>query len=693
MTRPTTRPISRPSRAGGPLLLLLLGLASLGCSRASAQSPDAGAPTTPTTPTSPAAPTAPAAPPAAAPDSGAGAAPEPPTAGKPAPDAEPTADADEPAPEAEPAPAGPPSVETPPDKTPPTETPEPAPTEATGASDADAPARGPTPGGAAHADAPPIPAPDAAAAGTPQDEPTATQPADQASTTDPWGADAGNAGAAPSTETDDGWGDDANTGTEDGWGDEADTGAEDGWGGGDDAGFDMSTPTVSEEEEDVPGELSVGGFIRQMVALWTERLETQPWSRARQSADASLRYKKRLPTLGPSSVMRIAADVHFEYDFAFQAKRELYDEATLDTYESQVVGGETFIALSWGHLDLTFGRQIVAWGHGEMLSPVDIVNPRDQRDPAISELDDIRMAVLASRAGLFFGSTRIELMVIHESYFGLRAAPMSDLSPLRGLILEDPQVGALLGQQSLRYRDVPGRFDSKASQVLARYAYTGEGIDLALYAASTLDKQGVALPPAAGTPPGPDGVALDLWHPRYVMLGHAGAMPQGDFVLRWEAGLDVERPLTATDAAVDGFNMELLRRNQLNWMAGASYGGFQDTTLSLEYQQSYVVDNPERSGGTLEFLVSPENPLMALRYSRNFLRETLQLSAVATVFGAAPFRGAMGRAELSYELRDALKIGCGYAIFVPSEEEFGPFYGMTTHDRLYFTTRWDFLLD
>jgi len=608
------------------------------------------------------------------------------------------------APPAEPAPEAPveppaeppaqPTPETPPEPTDPNQPAEPtAPTQPTPQTPTEQPA--PTEPQADDAAQQPAGANDSDAATPAQPAvppPAAEPPTDTAAATDdPQAMDPFAASQAASTE-------DA-AAEEAGWGEE-----EEGWGGeGDGAGFGeagAADPAVTAEPESIPGELSVGGFLRHMVALWTERMEEQPLSRVRQSADFSMRYKKPFPTSDGRITLRAVADVHFEYDFAYLADRDLYDEATLDTYEYQVIGGETFLSLSLGNLDVTFGRQIVAWGHGEMLSPVDIVNPRDQRDPAIAELDDIRMAVLASRVGLFFEQQRLELMVIHESYFGLRAAPLSDLSPLRGMILDDPSVGMLLQGQELRYDDEPDRFDSQGSQVLGRWTYAGPGIDLALYAASTLDKQGVAIPRFDE-----NGIAIEMWHPRYTMLGHAGAHPSGDFIYRWELALDLERPISVTGgddsmAATspgappsDGLFTPPEFRNQLNWMLGTSYGGITDGTLSIEYGQSFIFDNPERDGSDRELLFSPEQPAMAARYTHMFLRERLQATVVGTLFGLTSFRGAMGKLDLSYVVADGWKIGAGYAAFLPAEDEFGPFYGFDTHDRVYGTLRWDFLLE
>jgi len=489
---------------------------------------------------------------------------------------------------------------------------------------------------------------------------------------------------------------DAGTATDTGAG-EADADAI-GWGDEpDEAGFAPAPPApiaspAAPEDEDA-GRLDASGYLAHRLALWSERLDAEPLAQARQSADLALRYKKPLHVGGDRLLLRLVGEVYAEYDFAYLHERGRFDQATLDAYESNVIGRESYAALSWGALELTFGRQIVPFGQGDILSPLDIVNPRDTREPGLAELDDIRMAVLASRAGLFPAPQRFELLVVHESYLGLRPAPLSDFSPLRKLVLDDPRAAAALADKELRYEQVPDRFVRGAGQFYARYGYAGAGVDLALYAGSTLDKPGIPQAPTRAELAEPV-VSLRVWHPRYTALGHAGAKPLGDFVLRWELGLDLDRPLAVQRDPDQPLSLAMVRRHQLNALLGLTYSGITDTRIWLEYAQRLVLDNPERDPNPREQLFSPvEAPALALRVRRTLLRERLLLTLVGTWVGVDPFVGAFARAELEYELREALHVGLGYAAYFPSATERGAFYGFERNDRLYTELRWDFVLD
>lgn len=443
-----------------------------------------------------------------------------------------------------------------------------------------------------------------------------------------------------------------------------------------------------------PGELNASGFVRTREALWVERLDDRPLAQARQSLDLGLRYKKRLARGADPPLVRLVGDLHLEQDLAYLVERDDFDQPTLDTYESQIIGGESFAALSIGAFELTVGRQIVAWGQGEMLSPLDVVNPRDLREPGLAELDDLRMAVLASRVGVFVEAHRLEVMLVHESFFGLVPPPFSDFSPLRTLVLGDPLVGPLLAGRSARFEHVPDRWDAGAGELFARWSWTGPGVDLALYGASLLDRQGVpALPSASELSADP--VVLRVYHPRYTMFGHAGAWPWGDFVLRWELGVDIDRPLVATDSRLPAFNVLATRREQVNGMLGITYAGIEDGSIGFEVAQRWLPEGPDFAPATpgVELLSPLEEPAFALRWMQNLLRERLRLTVVGTAFGLGEFLGWFARAEAGYEIVEALEVGLGYATYHPRGDALGPLLGFTTHDRAFTWLRWDFLLD
>jgi hypothetical protein len=476
----------------------------------------------------------------------------------------------------------------------------------------------------------------------------------------------------------------------------------DGWGevdaaaGGeepDDIGFDA--PSAPSEATTAPGILEGWGTLRHRLALWSERLDDEPFARARQSADFALRYKKPLRPGAQELTLRLFGEIHLEYDFVYLHEPDRFDEVTLETYRSQVIGREGYAALSWGALELTVGRQIVPWGQGELLTTIDVVNPRDQREPGLADIEDIRMAVMASRLGLFIESHRIEAMVVHETFFGLRPPPLSFYSPIRALLLEDPALLQALAGKTVRYTHGFDRFDDPLGQIYGRWSYVGAGVDLALYAAYTREQQGVPVLPGMGALATAEvALELPLEHTHFTMLGHSGAKPLGPFVVRWEIAVDLGRPFSAIGPDEGLLAIESERRNQLSWFAAVSYAGSSDSSIAIEYSQSHVFDMPAgEPGSTLKLLGPVTQPGFGLQIMHSFPRERFRAAISAVVIGVDPYNGGFARAEFDYELAEALHAGLGYVVYVPSRTEFGPLYGLTTHDQAFAALRWDFVFE
>jgi len=436
---------------------------------------------------------------------------------------------------------------------------------------------------------------------------------------------------------------------------------------------------------------TTSGFARTDWALWTERLSDNPFAKGRQSVDLRLEYKR--------GDWRAAVATHVAHDLAYAHERQSYDEPTLRAYESLFQLRDAFVARALGDFEITVGRQVVAWGEGDAISPMDVVNPRDLREPLLSDLDDIRIPVLASRVGWFTGNHRVEGMVVHEANFGLRGPPRGPFSPLPWLIHNSPALEAfqkMLPQIPVadRFDAIPldwehkqDRWDRHTQQAYLRWVYKGEGLDLGLYAASVLDQQGVMVMSSdqeaaiqkailAGQP---EPTVLTLDHRRYEVFGTSGATTWSDFLLKWELGFDHRHPYNAGDFP----NVDVVRSDVIAGMIGLTWRGIDDTTIAIEGSKAHLLDKPDA------LLFPVDAPMLMLRAMHQALREDLTLMLAVSAMGLQAEYGWLARGEAGYKLLDGVKATVGYVSFQPTEE-FGPFAGLTTHDRLFMRLRWDF---
>lgn len=430
------------------------------------------------------------------------------------------------------------------------------------------------------------------------------------------------------------------------------------------------------EETSKSSSWRISGFLRSDLGLWVDRIHTNGFAKARQSLDLSARYKIKN--------FSVVASGHGEYDFAYLHRREDYDSATLEAYEYLIDIRDTYVRGTTKYFDITLGKQIVAWGQGDMMTLVDVACPRDLREPGITDLDDTRLPVLSSRVGLFLGNHRIEAMVTHEAFFGYRPPPFGDYSPLPAAIPRD--VKDLLKNTPVWYKDKQSRFDLKNQQYLGRWMYKGPGLDLELYFASILDNRGVILFDSVellSDVINSNRVEIVLDHPRYTMIGHSGALPLGSWLFKWELGADFDRAFNVVASPDMPLQLEIERASLIGGFVGVAYTGFQNTSISLEFKKSFLFE---------EFptmLFDVEAPTLGLRYYRNLFREDLRLDFTLLIYGFRIEYGWLGRCLIEHIIRDGLRVSTGYIAYYPGYG-FGILSGMVDNNRFYVQLRWDF---
>jgi hypothetical protein len=459
----------------------------------------------------------------------------------------------------------------------------------------------------------------------------------------------------------------------------------------DTVGFGDSTPL----EPAVSGEadrsaFSAGGRVRLRGALWLGRLAERPLAQARGLLGLWVGYSHDFELGTTSGSLRLMAAGRGDYDFAYRIDRVALDAPTIETYEWQVLPDESYATLALGSFELSTGWLKMQLGQGEVLRSL-WLNPRDLRDPGLTDPEELVLPVLATRAGLELGRHGFDVFVVHEAYFGLRAPPLGWLSPLRALILRNPATGPRLGDRDFRYREAPDRFDPAATQVLGRYRYRGDGLDLELYAGSVLDPLGYVQFPSAVELERDDDY-FGVYHARYTKLAHAGSVTLGSMLLRWELALDLARPLSVRDTQSAYLRLEMERHAQLNTLLGLTYFGIPDLNFGVELQRADVFGNPERRPGSQRALLLPvESVQLAFRFKYSFWRERLQLSGLVLVIGITDFNAAIFTGDLRVELADGLWLAAGGVAYL-SNAHFGPVYGFERNDRVYLDLRWDFAL-
>lgn len=163
---------------------------------------------------------------------------------------------------------------------------------------------------------------------------------------------------------------------------------------------------------------------------------------------------------------------------------DVFDHRT--AYQTTV--REMYVGGIWDGFALRIGNQRIAWGKGDAISPNDVVNPRDLRDPLLTDTELRRIPTFLVRADIESGAHALQLLFqpffIPDGY-DISGSNWSIIQPttpesIRGLFrlinglfdptLHDP-AQKLFAQTTLPTNPSGG----------ARYTYTGHNFDVSLY--------------------------------------------------------------------------------------------------------------------------------------------------------------------------------------------------------------------
>jgi len=399
---------------------------------------------------------------------------------------------------------------------------------------------------------------------------------------------------------------------------------------------------------DLGGYLSLGGSLAfdhdppapgQPDYRWLDRLRSS----------FQLEAEVRLP-----QKWRAYAAAKAFFDWAYLIKgRETFNQPTLDRYESEVELGEAFLQGSLlPKLDIKVGRQIVVWGKFDNIRVTDILNPLDNREPGLVDIEDLRLPVAMTKLDLYLGPWDLSGMVIHEVRQNKDPTFGSDFYPFA--FPPPPADRPEFGPENQEYGlALNGVFS---------------GWDLSFYGAYVFsDQPGLAQ----------RGQELRQVYPRIWMAGLAANAAFGSWLLKAEA---------AYLSGLEFFALPGEERSRLDLSLGLEYTGFRDTTLSLEVVNRHLFDYDPRLEETNEAV---ENEFTsAFRLTRKFMHERLELTFLATTLGLTGDGGGIQRLQAAYELTDDLILTAGLVNYMEGDRIF--FQNIGDRDRVFIELKYHF---
>ena len=178
---------------------------------------------------------------------------------------------------------------------------------------------------------------------------------------------------------------------------------------------DMNIDLAGEQssEEGVKDFVSIGGY-----------LESRNQVRVKGTRDPmSLRQRLWLDYYLGQDWVRGFASAYFDYDPAVR-------DWTKDTDEIYYVElNEAYLTIDTERLDLILGKKMMRWGTGDGINPMDLINPRDYRDPIASARADARLPILLANGIFLLGPVTVEGVLIPKPEVNKFSLPNSPWEP------------------------------------------------------------------------------------------------------------------------------------------------------------------------------------------------------------------------------------------------------------------------
>jgi hypothetical protein len=345
------------------------------------------------------------------------------------------------------------------------------------------------------------------------------------------------------------------------------------------------------------------------------------------------------------------------YDFAYEIQgRDEFTQEVLDENEKELEFGEVWLLGSiTDQLDLKAGRQIVVWGKSDNIRVTDVLNPRDLREPGLTDLENLRLPVTMTKLDYFLWGLNLSGMLIHEIRYN-----------------KDPEFGSdfFPAAQPLPTTETPDTgFDIDNTQFALALHGIFHGWDASLYGAYFYDDTPHFDEDSSGS--------QKLKHARLKMVGGAFNIAMGNWLFKTEA------------AYFDGIRFFNSRRdfNRIDALVGVEYSGFTDTTLSIEIADRHILNFDRQIEASPDF-TEEDRWVSALRLTRTYLNETLTLTILAQTWGLTGDDGAFQRFTAEYDLTDAIELTGGVVFY--KSGDLPRFRDVGENDRLYLEIKYNF---
>jgi hypothetical protein len=322
---------------------------------------------------------------------------------------------------------------------------------------------------------------------------------------------------------------------------------------------------------------------------------------------------------------KLKTNAKYYYDAIYDLRDEKYskDERKENHHELALFDAYVEGSLS-DSLDVKIGRQVVVWGRSDTIRITDVLNPIDNRKPAMVDIEDLRLPVGMVKFDYFIGDWRITPIAIVEQRFSKNPPFGSAFNPMN-----DPRIAEEKTDDVTYALSVGGEFSGWDVNVYATKLYADAGY---------VKQQSTPI----------------LSHEKVTMVGTA-------FNLLWGAWLFKSEVAYFDDLHYSSTKEKSLSRT--DGLLGFEYKGFADTLVSYDVALRHFNHYDSRLSHE-RVPLEKETYQHALRVSADFMNATLTANYLISLYGKALDEGGFQRAWVKYELAQGVNFNVGLVDYI-----------------------------
>ena len=318
--------------------------------------------------------------------------------------------------------------------------------------------------------------------------------------------------------------------------------------------------------------------------------------------------------------LKLNGNAFYDASYQFKGKSKFTSE-DIGALESEVELFDAYIQGSLSEkLDIKVGRQVVVWGRSDTIRITDVLNPLDNRRPAMVDIEDLRLPEGMIKFDFYHDKWRISPLVIVEERFNKNP-------PFGGDFYPNPQR--------------PPKQKTPASPAYA-LSVAGEfsGFDVDFYLADIYAQDELGLP-------------LIKHQKKMKMLGTALNLLHESWLFKAE--LAYKKDFVFLQKPDEKFD-------RIDTLLGFEYNGISDTKLSFDIADKHMMDkNPLFEQDTYQY---------ALRASSDFLNATLHANYLISLFGKKLDDGGFQRVWFKYDIADGISTNVGLVDYIGGSKLF-----------------------